>query len=394
MNADQQHTTPPPLDISKWQGWLRPLATIEFIYDPKQLGSSWLAAFLFYLSLCLGALFLVMIHHLCDAAWSAPIRRLSEHLACLSFPTLFILFIPFLFLAPQFYPWMREPSGGIRSLLVFCGLAVLCFAVWGFLSRYLRLCSLKQDSNGEARYTHRMRICSGIGVFLYAITITIAAGLWVQSLPGQWFPAICGIRFFAASAWATLAMLYFLTALFQQTGHLREVLRDEQFYFLCSLLLAFTLFYGYINYSQYMTVWSANLPDETAWFALRQEGAWRWMGALLFCGHFLAPLLILLRMDWKLKRTVMLPLCAWCLLMHLCDIQFQIRPAPSAASYWRQLATDAACLALFTGVLGQVFLRSFLRHAPYPQRDPRMAEALGIHPPPTTNIATAPDSVK
>lgn len=85
--------------------------------NPRQLAFSWLLAFMVWLSLGLGALFLVIVHHLFDAVWSVSIRRFCEHLACLLFPWLALLFLPVALLAPTLYEWMRlEPSAHDHAL--------------------------------------------------------------------------------------------------------------------------------------------------------------------------------------------------------------------------------------------------------------------------------------
>ena len=76
----------------------------------QEFGFSWLVAFMFYLSIALGALFLVMVHHLTDAGWSVGIRRFCEHIASLLFPWLAILFIPVLLLSPKIYHWLTLPA--------------------------------------------------------------------------------------------------------------------------------------------------------------------------------------------------------------------------------------------------------------------------------------------
>src|SRR4051812_32556962 len=113
------HTSDAPLDLSRWRS--APLALIAVggvlsligaFTDYKQFNYSWLQAFMFFLSLGLGGLFLVMLHHAFDASWSIPIRRICEHLACL-LPVMAVLFIPIaanvLFASPenQIYPWLR-----------------------------------------------------------------------------------------------------------------------------------------------------------------------------------------------------------------------------------------------------------------------------------------------
>ncbi len=197
-NIDSQS----PPDLSRWRkvpniligaGGL--LALLGAIVSTKQFGFSWLLAFMFYLSLCLGALFLVMAHHLFDASWSVPIRRLNEQLACL-LPVMALLFIPIAILAPfTIYPWMRmsEPDHALlaKAPLVtmpgFYLLSAFCLAVWWYLSTRLRAWSLKQDETGAAECTYKMRRYSAAGIFLFAITTTLAVILWMKALTIEWY---------------------------------------------------------------------------------------------------------------------------------------------------------------------------------------------------------------
>src|SRR6266436_6375834 len=105
------------LDLSKWRnvpfilmgvGGL--LALIGAVVKVEQFAYSWLLAFMFCLSLCLGALFLVIVHHLFDAGWSVPIRRFCEHISTMLFPWMALLFIPIALLATKIYPWMHEAN--------------------------------------------------------------------------------------------------------------------------------------------------------------------------------------------------------------------------------------------------------------------------------------------
>src|SRR2546422_6434019 len=114
MNSETKSATQ-PLDLSKWRnvpamlmGGGALVSLIGFLVNAKEFAYSWLQAFMFFLSLCLGALFLVIVHHLFDAGWSVPIRRFCEHIASLCWPWLFLLFIPVALLAPTLYEWMKE----------------------------------------------------------------------------------------------------------------------------------------------------------------------------------------------------------------------------------------------------------------------------------------------
>ncbi|MCL5096881.1 MAG: hypothetical protein M1608_05020 [Candidatus Omnitrophica bacterium] len=355
------------------------------VLDARQFGFSYLLAFMFYLSLCLGSMFLVMLHHLFDASWSAPIRRFEEHIAFL-LPVMFLLFLPIALLAPRIYPWMNpantDYSLAAKSLYLnrpfFYLRVLLCFGVWSWLAFKLRYWSIQQDNTGAAGCTHKMRKFAAAGIFLYAVTTTIAAIDWMKSLSPDWYSTMYGVYFFASSAWTMTATAYVLAVVLQRTGHLRPVLTPTIYYYLGSLLLAFTVFYAYIHFAQYFVIWNANVPEETFWYVLREKGGWWNIGLIIVFGHFLVPFLALLRIDLKLVAWWMVALGVWAWVMNFADLAFNIMPNLDPDTYvlhW----TDLACLVFLGSVLTWVFLVYFSRHAPYPVKDPRLKEALTHH---------------
>lgn len=369
--------------------------------NPRQLGFSYLLAFMFFLSLGLGGLFLVIVHHLFDAAWSVPIRRLAEHLAFL-LPAMALLFIPLALLGPHIYAWMDPAAAAEHSIKAksafmnrpfFYVRAVILFTIWTLLAWRLRYWSLKQDESGAAECTYRMRKLAAGGIFLFAITLTLAAIDWMMTLQHQWFSTMYGVYYFAESVWVTMATVYLLAAWLQRAGPLRDLIEDRHLHDVGMLLLTFTIFYAYIHFSQYLIIWNANLPEETFWYALREKGYWWGLGMVLVFGHFLLPLLLLLRIDAKLKLWLMAPLCGWVWLMHFVDVSYNVLPTLHPDDFpWRW--TDAACFAFLGGTLGWLFLTSLARHPVYPIRDPRLKEALSDHEVPPPAIAEAIHSHK
>jgi len=343
---------------------------------------------MFFLSICLGSLFLVMLHHLFDASWSIGLRRFLEHLACL-LPIMGFLFIPIAIFAPQIYPWMRliregHPDHALLSkqpLLTYAGYyaaSIGCFVIWWVLSRNLRAWSLRQDVSGSAECTYRMRFHSYWGIFAFAITLSLAVILWVKSIEHEWFSTMYGVYYFAESVWTTLATAYVIMVLLKRQGLLREVIGEEQAYFLGSVLFAFTVFYAYIHFAQYFIIWNANMPEETFWYVLREKGSWWDIGLVIVFGHFLIPFLALLRIDAKLSLPVMIPLAIWAWIMHFCDVSFNVMPMlhPNGfVLHW----LDLACLAVIGGVLVEVFLRYVAAHPAYPLKDPRYAELMKVY---------------
>jgi hypothetical protein len=398
MSNETTHL-PPPLDLSGWRkapavlmvvgGILSVIGLlVSFKHDGgTEFGFSWLLAFMFYLTIALGALFWVVVHHLSDAGWSVATRRFCEHIASLLFPWLAILFIPIALLAPKIFHWLTLPRSDeliharwpVFTYAGFLIVSAFFFGVWWLLSSRLRYWSLRQDVTGDALCTHKMRFHSGWGIVVLALTMTFSAILWMKSLQYQWFSAIYGVYFFASCAWVSLATIYVLAMLLQRQRILDGVLHDHQFYFIGVLFFAFTLFSAYSQFAQYFVVWNANMPEETFWYLIREHGSWWWWSMFLIFGHFFLPFFVLLSVRVKTNFKIMLPICAWAWLMNFVDLSFNILPARHNDGYpfkwiWLQLG----CLAFMGGFLARVFLKKFQSHPPYPQRDPRVLEAIGV----------------
>jgi hypothetical protein len=407
MNPQTQHELP-PLDLSGWRklpsvlmvvGGI--LSVIGLIKNPQEFGYSWLLAFMFFLTLALGALFLTMVHHLTDAGWSVATRRFCEHLGALLFPWLAILFVPVLLLADKIYPWLTLDPAGDRALSAkmplftlagLCVASAIFFGIWWLLSSRLRFWSLQQDETGGALCTRKMRFHSGWGILAFAATVTVAPILWMNSLEYQWSSTIYGLYFFASCGWVALAAAYVLTAILQRQRVLTSVLRDNQFYFLGVLFFAFTLLQAYFEFAQYFVIWNGNVPDETFWYLIRESGSWWWVSMVLIFGHFFLPFILLLPAQVKMNFKIMLPVCAWAWLMNFADLAFNILPVLHPQGYpFHWLWLQFGCVAFMGGLLAAVFLKNFNAHAPFPKRDPRLHEAMGLNLEPEEMPDTLPN---
>jgi len=236
-----------------------------------------------------------------------------------------------------------------------------------------------------------MRFYSFWGIFAFAITLTLAAIMWMKALQHEWFSTMYGVWYFAASVWVTLPTVYLIAVILKRQGPLREVVQEKQIYFIGSLMLAFTVFWAYISFSQYFIIWNANIPEETFWYVLREQGSWWEVSMIIIFCHFFLPFLMLLRIDWKLKLTIMFPLCAWAWLMHFFDMSFNVLPAGRPDGFSLQwLWLDLGCLAFMGGLLTKFFVKNLNAHPAFPQKDPRLAEGLDIHVPTASDAKTAP----
>ncbi len=403
-SPNDTNSLPPPLDLSQWRKAPAALMIAGAVLsllgawrNPAEFGLSWLLAFMFFLSIALGALFLVMVHHLSDAGWSVATRRVCEHIASLLFPWLALLFLPVAIFAKSIYSWMKDADSHANNLVNakwpvftiagFCATSAVFFGIWWLLSSRLRFWSLQQDETGSAECTHRMRFHSGWGIVAFALTLTFSGVLWMQAVQYQWYSAIYGVYQFASCAWAALAAVYLITVLLQRQRILDRVLHGNQFYYLGLLFFAFTVFQAYAEFAQYFVVWNANMPVETFWYLIRENGSWWWVSLLLIFGHFLLPFFVLLPVKAKTDFKIMLPVCVWALMMNFLDLSFNLLPAAHPHGYpFKWVPVQLGCLAFMGGLLGWAFLKNFNRHAPFPQKDPRLLEAMGIH-------HSAPDAI-
>jgi len=312
---------------------------------------------------------------------------MAEHVSSLMFPWMLILVVPILALATHIYPWMSldpradhalDVKKGLFNKPMFYLLVPLLVASWGLIARTFRRNSLAQDKDGAAKWTFKMRFYSYVGIFIFAISLTFAVIDWMKSLQHQWFSTMYGVYYFAGSVWTTLATLYVLTLALKKAGPLALVAGRNQFHDIAKLFYAFTVFYAYIHFSQYFIIWNGGMPEETFYYVQREQGSWWGIGMLIVFGHFLIPFLAFARIDAKLNIAVAIPVCVWAWLMHYCDMSFNVMPILRPDGFQLSL-TDIGCWMFIGGVVGVAWLRSLASHAPYPLKDPRLGEALGIH---------------
>lgn len=399
----------PPLDWSKWPARLNKaiglsalVLLIGLAFNVERVAFAYLVGFMFCLSIGLGGFFLVIVHHLFDASWSVPIRRITEHLSCL-LRWMALAWVPIGLAAPGIlFDWMRADAVLDHALHAKLPLfttagfylsALVCFVIWWTFPPALRKWSLEQDKSGAADCTFKMRRLACMSIFLFALSLTLAAIMWMKGLEHAWFSTMYGVYYFAGSVWTTLATVYMIVMLLQRQGILKDVITGNQYYYLGTLFFAFTVFYSYIHFSQYFIIWNGNIPEETFWYAKREVGTWYGICMLLIFGHFFAPFIGLLRIDVKLNFTLMRVLCGWAWFMHFIDMSFNILPVVSPAGYPAPIL-DLAAVVLIGGCLTKIFVRDFNSHPPFPQRDPRMAECQGVYVRPLSESGGATEGAK
>ena len=347
---------------------------------------SYLVAFAFFLSVSLGALFFVVLQHLVRAGWSVVVRRVAEALA-MNLPLLALFAVPILLGVRGLYEWADPRAVAGDALLrgkqpylnvpFFAARLAVYFAVWTFLARYFWTRSTTQDRTGDVRLSLQMERTSAIGMVLFALTTNYAAVDLLMSLDPHWYSTIFGVYFFSGGVVGFFALLSMLAALLQRSGRLGGAVTDEHYHDLGKLVFAFTVFWAYIAFSQYMLMWYANIPEETEWYLRRQTGQWAGVSLLLLFGHFVLPFVYLLPRFVKRRPKLFGPIAAWMLLMHYVDIYWIVMPQISPGRVPLHLL-DLTCPLGIGGIMLAATAHRLRQRALVPLRDPRLAESLAF----------------
>jgi hypothetical protein len=362
------------------------LCVIGAFVAPKQFSYSWLWAFGYFFTLCAGCYFWVIVHHAVDAEWSVVIRRQMENIACL-FPLLALFFIPIFLLREHLWEWMTIPphvdhlmdsKRAYLNVPFFAIRAVIILAYFGAFAWIYRNISVRQDRDGNPAYTLTMRKLSFVALPLFALSLTFGAFDWMMSLDYIWFSTLYGVYVFAGAAGSSMSLLVLLVTWLRKQGYLKEIVSIEHYHFMGKWMLAFTVFWAYIGFSQYMLIWYANIPEETQYFILRNTESWNLASILLMGGRFFLPFLLLLLRSTKKNVSLLCKVAAWILFMQALDIYVIILPELHRTgvhiSIWdfvAWIAIAASMVFLYLRIVGS-------KASLFPVRDPRLLESLRI----------------
>jgi len=360
-----------------------------------QFFMSWLIGFLFCLSLSLGCLALLMLQHISGGQWGMVGRRVFEA-GSRMLPIVALLFVPLLFGLPKVFVW-AQPEAVAGSHVVqmktaylnvsfFVIRAVIYFLFWMLLVVLLNRWSAAQD-NGEGVTKHdsvRYRKVSAPGLLFLVITVTFASVDWVMSLEPEWFSTIFGLLTIAGYGLTGIAFTIVVLAAIDRDRPAGSLLTPRHFHDFGKLLLAFTMLWAYLSFSQFLIIWSGNLPEEIPWYIARIRGSWGAVAILLVVGHFFLPFALLLSADIKKRSGLLAKVAIFILVMRLIDLIWYVAPAfrhmaPEGAGgthsvipmHWMDIAIPVG----LTGLWVFLFVRQLRTRSLFPMNDPYLKEA-------------------
>ena len=359
-------------------------AGVVYFANKELFAHVWLFAFMYFFTVLCGCFFWNCLHHATDSEWSVVIRRQVENLASL-LKYIAIFFVPIALCVTILYAWMSaEPTkdaamAGSKSLYLnkpfFWFRAVAFFALLGAISHILRKRSVAQDHDGAAKHTFSMRFWAILGIPTLAICLTFSGIDWMKALNHHWFSTMWGVYLFAGAAGASMALIVLVVSWLRKLGYL-SVVNDEHYHLMGKFLLAFTVFWAYIGFSQYMLITYANLDEETIYFRVRNTGTWNYFSHLLVFGRFFFMFVPLLFQGLKKSKLINFT-AVWILAMQFLDIFLIIIPElkPHGFSFSAALAAIFPWLGI-GGCLGLLFLRHLGQGYLFPTKDPRLAGSL------------------
>ena len=361
------------------------LSAVGALVNPHQLSFSWLFAFAFFFTLCAGCFFWTIVHHATDAEWSVVVRRQLENIAAL-LVVLALLFVPILLLRHHLYAWMDIPPGhepaldSKRAYLnwgFFLGRAVLFLGFFAAAALALRRFSVRQDKDGNPRFTIWMRKAAFISLPMFALCLTFGAFDWLMSLNYTWFSTMFGVYIFAGAAGSSMSLLVLVITALRQAGYLKDVVTLEHYHIMGKWMLAFCVFWAYIGFGQYMLIWYANIPEETQFFITRNTESWWALSMVLVIGRFFIAFGVLLLQSIKKEPRRLCIVAGWIVCMQMLDMYIVVLPALHGTgvqvSIW-----DLVSLIAIGATLGFVYLRLMPRTSLFPVRDPRLIESLNL----------------
>ena len=349
---------------------------------------SYLFSYIFWFSIPLGCMALLMMHHLTGGWWGYPIRRLLEagSRTCL---VMTALFIPVLLginkIYEQWTQWATDkptdPNLHFKVMYLsknfFVMRSVIYFAIWLTIVYFMNKWSAEQDATGNARLASVLEAFSGPGLILWGIAVTYSAIDWVMSMEPLWFSTIYGFLFMIIEALVAMAFVIFVLRLLSDSEPLKNVVTPSQFNDLGNLMLAFVMLWAYLSFSQFLIIWAGNLKDEIPWYRARAFGGWGALAVFLIVMHFAVPFLLLLQRGVKRRLRVLSVVSGMLVVLTLVDVYWLVVPAFRSERSSPQLhPSDFLAVIGIGGIWIGTYIWQLKKMPLLPLHDPRFEGAL------------------
>ncbi|MGD0682198.1 MAG: hypothetical protein ABR990_09105 [Terracidiphilus sp.] len=345
-------------------GWQRRAVTVGLVFSVIAVGlgfadgrgfdvdhvlRAWLLGLMLTFGFAVGGLALLMVQYVSGGKWGLLLRRPLEAMSR-TLPLVFAYWVVIALSLRKLYLWaaVTDVSAALKSGWInevqahaiefkrpmlnagaFVWVSLLCFAIWGFYTWRLNSLGLKRDTETLAEtpvWIKRLENISGPGIVVYAITMSAAVIYWVMSLDPTWYSSVYGLLFLVGQGYLVLAFSIIVVISLSKGEPFKTILRQTEQHDLGKFTFAFVMLNIYLAFSQFLIIWSGNLPDEISWYLDRVTGGWGVIITLDFIFHWLIPFTLLLSRDLKRNKKRLIRVCQWMVFARAFDLFWLIEP--------------------------------------------------------------------
>ena len=333
-----------------------------------------------FLGIALGGAFFLAVHRIAWAGWHTALQRVPEALT-MFLPVGFLLMLLVYFGMNDLYHWshadLHDPvlegkSAWLNQPFFFIRM-VLYFAGWILLTRGMRKQTNALMQSADIRYHNRRRIFAGLFLVFFGITVSTSSWDWIMSIDAHWFSTIFGWYVFIGMFVTSLAFMIILIWFLKRSGYLAFI-RMDHMHDLAKLLFAFSIFWTYLWFSQYLLIWYGHIPEETIYFIQRKED-FEFLFFLNLGLNFVVPFFGLMKLNMKQKMNWLALVAGVVLIGHWVDYFLMIMPG-SAGEFAGIGLLEIALTLCYAGVFLFVVLRALASKPLLVKHDPFLEESL------------------
>ncbi len=354
----------------------------------------------YFLLVVNAAMFFICATTLAMGGWQMAFRRVSEAISVAVIPLGIIALVILLSLIfghkHHVYHWLSpegdkilEGKSGFLNPKFYTIWTVLTIGLWILLGKKMRSLSAELD-NGQLtveegkKYVYKNTVWASLFIVWFALTVaSTVPWLWLMSIDAHWYSTMYSWYTFASTFVAGIALITIFVVYVKNQGYL-ELVNEEHIHDLGKFMFAFSIFWTYLWFSQFMLIWYANIPEETVYFKPRAQGAYSFIFWTMFIINFLAPLLILMRRGSKRNYTIVTFMSILIIFGHWLDFFQMVFPNltkdPATGEYHVPLNLFDFGVALgFVGLIMLVTGNALAKRSLYAKNHPFFKETIIHH---------------
>lgn len=346
----------------------------------------------FFLLITTVSVFVQAAASLAQGGWIVAYRRVPEAIGANVWVFGLIAMIVFFAIAFTFridgvnpiYHWMTPHGDKIiakkeafLNRAMYVGFTILTIGLWSFFGRKFRALSIAQESapKNSTKIYWTMVKWSGAFLFVYALTqMSTAPWLWIMSIDAHWYSTMFSWYSFASAFVSGMSVILLFVVFLKNQGKL-ELVTTEHVHDLGKFMFAFSIFWTYTWFSQYMLIWYGNMPEETTYFKIRQHGPYSVIWYSVFIINFVMPILILMSRPSKRNYFTVCFMALVIIFGHWLDFYIMTMPGP-LGTHWHLDWYEIGIFAGFAGVLINVVGRTLTKSSLVPNNNPLLKEAI------------------